>query len=327
VQHHACTHAARALPRSQRSAPTNLRNRAGSSARGIALAHALSWVTKIQASRARLGRAMIEDSFYDGLADEMVAKWNRLRAFTGHPGTVGFHHEEILRETLRGVFSPRFQMRSGFVFTAKDNVSQQGDILIVDENYTAPYIFRHGDLVVARPEAVKIVIEVKTTLTRKTFNDSLANLASFQAVADRGAPQNHPATFLFAFDGPRLTPKTMHNWYAKSTLAHILNNYPVMILVLSRGALRFVGNGNDLRNTDVFGHRMLTESDGSFPPKARCLAQFLAAIRNHVDIRVGAKSTAYNDITGPFPGLSRQLLKYGAGLAEVPIIVQTTPKP
>lgn len=270
--------------------------------------------------RSKLGARLVyvapmtDLAFYEGLAQEMLGRLNRLRSFTQHNLSVGLHHEEILRSTIRNIISPRFQLRSGFAFAGQGAVSRQGDILIVDESDPAPYFFREGDLVVVRSRALACVIEVKTTLNKKAFLDSLINLASFQEVAARARTQHagtfkHPWTFVFTFGGG-MAPEILGRWYQSVTLADECKNYPKWILSLKGGLLRC----RQRPGTDEWCHYFVGDPNSRRGSKAKELSVFLAGIRKAVEYRVGIESNPYDDAAMENLHWSLQSFHYGRGL-------------
>jgi hypothetical protein len=119
-----------------------------------------------------------ELSYYDSFAAEMMSKFQRLSQLVSHGGSNGSYHEEILRTVLRNFLSKRYSVKTGFIYQDNLNVSKQIDILIIDENVPAAYIFQEGDFAVVTPKAVIAAIEVKTTLTPIEFESALRNIAS-----------------------------------------------------------------------------------------------------------------------------------------------------
>jgi len=96
----------------------------------------------------------MDECFYLGLANELAAKLRRVSSFVKHGPSIGVYHEEALKAILGTMLPSRFHLRTGFVYTAEKGASQQGDILIVDENDPDAYYFREGNFVVANPRAV-----------------------------------------------------------------------------------------------------------------------------------------------------------------------------
>lgn len=79
-----------------------------------------------------------------------------------HPTTIGTAREEIWGEIFEGLIPKKFVVeRSVFLIDAKDNVSKEVDLVIMDEMYT-PYIFRYGSIKFIPIEAVAAVIQCKS---------------------------------------------------------------------------------------------------------------------------------------------------------------------
>lgn len=84
-----------------------------------------------------------------------------------HPTTIGTAREEIWGEIFEGLIPKKFVVeRSVFLIDAKDNVSMEADLVIMDEMYT-PYIFRYGSIKFIPIEAVAAVIQCKSTSVDK----------------------------------------------------------------------------------------------------------------------------------------------------------------
>ena len=84
-----------------------------------------------------------------------------------HPTTIGTAREEIWGEIFEGLIPKKFVVeRSVFLIDAKDNVSMEADLVIMDEMYT-PYIFRYGSIKFIPIEAVATVIQCKSTSVDK----------------------------------------------------------------------------------------------------------------------------------------------------------------
>ena len=84
-----------------------------------------------------------------------------------HPTTIGTAREEIWGEIFEGLIPKKFVVeRSVFLIDAKDNVSLEADLVIMDEMYT-PYIFRYGSIKFIPIEAVAAVIQCKSTSVDK----------------------------------------------------------------------------------------------------------------------------------------------------------------
>ena len=87
---------------------------------------------------------MSDLEFYHGLATELLGQFGRLNRFTGHAPSVGKYHEEIIKDCIASFLSARFSIRSGFSYSDDHQVSDEGDLLIVDESDPSPYFFSEG---------------------------------------------------------------------------------------------------------------------------------------------------------------------------------------
>jgi hypothetical protein len=176
----------------------------------------------------------MDEHFYFGIANELAAKLRRVSSFISHGPSVGAYHEEALRSVLRTLLPDRFSLRTGFAYDPEQGVSNQGDLLVVDEHHPAAYFLREGDFAIVSAEALVCVIEVKTKLTKKTFLDAIDTLYSFRKI---GGIPNHPITFLFAYEGAPLKLATLDAWYKATHVPDALPNYPWAMCVLNQGAI------------------------------------------------------------------------------------------
>jgi len=118
------------------------------------------------------------NTYFDSFAAELSAKFRRIGHLVANTGATGDYHEEILRVVLRNFLSRRFSVKTGFVYRDEDAVSNQIDIMIVDEYDGTAYIHQEGDFAIVRPRSVVAVIEVKTILDRQRFDQAVANVAA-----------------------------------------------------------------------------------------------------------------------------------------------------
>lgn len=130
----------------------------------------------------------VQAEYFDGFANELNGKFQRLRHLVKHNGTSGNYHEGILRTVLRNFLTKRYSVKTGFIYKNSTEVSNQMDIIIVDENSPAAYVFQEGDFAVVMPEAVVAFIEVKTTLTSQELESAVDNIASAKSLYERACP-------------------------------------------------------------------------------------------------------------------------------------------
>lgn len=121
--------------------------------------------------------------FAGSFADELSALSDRIKRLVRHTGTVGTYREGLLQALLRKHLPERYHVATGFVF----GCPRQVDVLVYDRIDYAP-IFREGDLVVVPPQAVRAVIEVKTTLTAAELDSSLALVSEVSQMDDVDPP-------------------------------------------------------------------------------------------------------------------------------------------
>lgn len=101
-------------------------------------------------------------------SDELLAKSRRIDYLIRHTGTVGTYREDLLRNTVRQLLPTRYQANTGFI----ENSPRQLDIIVWDASRFAP-LFRDGEVVVVPRDAVRGVIEVKTTLDTTALDAGL----------------------------------------------------------------------------------------------------------------------------------------------------------
>lgn len=158
----------------------------------------------------------LEPSYFDSFASELNGKFQRLRHLTDHDYSSGDYHEEILRGVLRNFLTKRYSVKTGFIFKEEHEVSRQIDIIIVDENAPAAYVFQEGDFAVVMPEAVVAIIEVKTTLGSEEYDLALENIASAKKLFEN--PINHPG-IIFGYQSStndrKMTDTVINNWFKR----------------------------------------------------------------------------------------------------------------
>jgi len=221
----------------------------------------------------------IHSQFYRSIAEEMISKVRRLNTFIKNPWAIGFHHEAILKETLKSILPNRFTFKTGFVF-AEGEASSQIDIIIIDETKVNSYFFKEGDLVIVHPDAVVCGIEVKTTLDINTFKEAIESISSLKVLYKKGySRKRNTGGFVFSFEGPNFSldngNKLCDRWW-KSISNRDYFLYPQMIFVLTQG--RF-----DLRTDkkDQWGHYFIMDEKSDL--KVNSLSVFLSLIKYYCD--------------------------------------------
>lgn len=250
----------------------------------------------------------MDERFYLGLANELLAKFRRVSSFVSHRPSIGTYHEEALRTVLRLMIPDRFSLRTGFVFHPDNGASQQGDILIVDEMDAGAYFFREGNFAIVNQTALACVIEVKTSLNKSSFKKALKGLASYQRVTTKPLP-----TALFAFEGASFTPARLDDWYKSVELPDEIKCYPWSICALSRGLISLRCPPGD----SEWGH-YVSLGEASRGPKLKNLSLFLQTIRKAVLLQAMSMENPFQ--LSLLDGLSRsaQFFRFGSGIRQVP---------
>lgn len=247
----------------------------------------------------------MNEQFYRGLADEMVAKLRRVASFVRHAPSVGAYHEEALRSLLRSMLSDRFSLRHGFAYDANLGASFQGDILIVDEHHPGAYLFREGDFAIVAPEALVSVIEVKTNLTKSSFVEAMECLYSFRRVSPQ---RSNPTTFLFSYESASFSPKTLSSWYSAVKVPNQLGNYPFAVYSLDQGVILQV------LNPDKTACHRPVEGERGRGPKVQSLSVFLQVIRKAQLLYAGVQTNPFTNAL--FDGLAYSRFGYTFGPEE-----------
>ncbi len=183
--------------------------------------------------------------YFESFASEIISKFQRVKNLVSHRPSSGDYHEEIIKVVLRNFLSKRYSVKKGFLFAGDGKVSNQIDIMIVDENIPAAYIFQEGDFAIVLPEAVVAVIEVKTTLNAPDFVSAVENIASAKKL--REFPVTLPG-IVFAYDGTKPTDRILDGWFKKQIFLKYKNDSvftPNTFFFLNHGCLlsRFTREG------------------------------------------------------------------------------------
>ena len=150
----------------------------------------------------------IDTSYFDGFTNELNGKLMRLRHLIKNYQADGNYHEEILRVVLRNFLTKRYSVKTGFIYKDVKNISNQMDIIIVDENSPAAYIFQEGEFAIVMPEAVMAYVEVKTTLSVGEHDKALKNIASAKKLMEN---QYSTAGIIFGFRSDAHSKSTINN--------------------------------------------------------------------------------------------------------------------
>lgn len=99
-------------------------------------------------------------SFHKSLSAELQSVKDRIRNLVSHWLSDGEHKEIVLQTVLRRHVGQSFVVGKGFIVD-QNTASGQIDLMVVDGS--SPTLFRDGDFLIVTPDAVRAVIEVKTS--------------------------------------------------------------------------------------------------------------------------------------------------------------------
>lgn len=91
-----------------------------------------------------------------------------------HPAEFGAYRENVLSDLLRSFTPNTYDLSNGFIITPDNKVSTQCDILVVSRNSVTLF---NKDIKFHPFEQVAGIIEVKSNLSRKQFEQALRKLA------------------------------------------------------------------------------------------------------------------------------------------------------
>ena len=264
--------------------------------------------------------------YFESFANEITNKFRRLQSLTRHSTASGDYHEEILRVVLRNFLSKRFSVKKGFVYAGSGKVSKQVDIIIVDENCPAAYIFQEGDFAVILPQAVVAIIEVKTSLDASKFDQAIENISSVKSLME--FPANLTG-IVFGFDGTKPTDKILNNWFKRPIPSSFKNKEvttPDAIMFFSNNTLLVRCNDNVKIGPDGrYYHRLCGSNEQSFQIDgiAFQMSAILAMIINACEQKEFTQSHYFSDRQGSQlmqaerGDLSLERFSFGEGKSQV----------
>ncbi|WP_124775608.1 DUF6602 domain-containing protein [Micromonospora inaquosa] len=258
-----------------------------------------------------------------------------------HYPSLGQYKERVLAETIRGYLPTSVQVGTGFVLFPHNNssnlakseffdplnqsaysISRQCDVLVYDVSQIPP-VFRDGDFVVVRPEAVRAVIEVKGSLSIPQLDDALASFHDFgtkwratqlfyRERSQRRTPK--PGLYIMAWKirnnsngRPLTTPGKVRERIARFYMAHMthenLAGYPYLsrLFIHNECDISEIHDFSDIDNYS-FGWRSFDgrftriDSEGRpFRDKDRTIAALLASLHWHAGSQHFNRFFSYTD--------------------------------
>jgi hypothetical protein len=263
------------------------------------------WFGAVQMERDSFSRKDYLATF----SDELLAKSRRIDYLIRHTGTVGTYREELLRSTIRQLLPTRYQVSTGFL----ENSPRQLDVLVWDAERYAP-LFREQDVVVVPSEAVRAIVEVKTTLNTSALDEALDILYEVMRVEQPAIPVFKG---IFAFESEYKSDvaiaeriRTFHN--SLQADGHISRQHRYLMQGITAVCVP--------HHNYVFQRYVLMEDENTFPqPQLFSLqpewpgdvrtAAFLSQLLSHLDIEPGPKRSQGRSFAPIFQECRTELLK------------------
>lgn len=262
--------------------------------------------------------------YFESFANEIASKFRRLQSIVGHPTTSGDYHEEILRAVLRNFLSKRFSVKKGFIYAGPDQVSKQIDLMVVDENSPAAYIFQEGDFAVVIPQAVVAIMEIKTALNAPDFDQALENISSAKSLIE--FPANLTG-IVFGFDGTNPSDDILDDWFKRPTPSKFKDKdflAPNAIMFLTAKTLLVHCNEQGQIAPDgKYYHRIGTDDEGKLHGADFQLSVILAMIINACEQKEFTQTRYFADRQGfglvqlERGGISLDRFKFGEGKSKL----------
>ncbi len=140
----------------------------------------------IRHTRRRNGHSMRDPARYVGYKDEILARRQQVLSITAQSKIKGDYSESLLRELFSRHIPNKYKIAHGLIFDEKHSkISRECDIIVYDQSVKPFFSAPSNDLVIVSPDAVKIVVQVKSNLTSKTLGDAICNLRSVKALDNR----------------------------------------------------------------------------------------------------------------------------------------------
>lgn len=110
--------------------------------------------------------------YHKTINKEICLLKDKLKYLTKHSLANGNYREIILSNTIKKHLPEKYSIGTGFIVKqcetrGNHEVSTQVDLMIYDNSY--PVLFREGDFSIVTTDAVRAIIEVKTSFGRTTF--------------------------------------------------------------------------------------------------------------------------------------------------------------
>jgi hypothetical protein len=145
--------------------------------------------------------------FYKLLSAKLLAEADMVTSWLGdaHWGEVGRSREAALRNMIVTYLPKGLACGTGFVRGPDGDMSRQCDLVVYEDDMLPP-LYAEGDFVIVRADVVRLVIEVKSTLTKPDFVRAVRNISQAKRLDDR------IAGLIFALAFPKASSPPLARW-------------------------------------------------------------------------------------------------------------------
>lgn len=229
---------------------------------------------------------MTREDYYRQQAKTILSELSRARElFSKHKPSIGYVGEQVLRNALVNIMPKGYGTCQGFVINKKiadeqKQISRQCDIIIYRKNKDA-IEYSCGDLSVINASSVVAVIEVKSSITQRTFTTTFN---AFEILTQLGVPYK----FVFIFGS--ITLKTLERWIRnKQIMTHDTPLYdwsdvellPKAILSLQSHKYFVLDHiQNDYNDWVGYASYIIKDKEKK---EISCLQEFLASLMDLID--------------------------------------------
>jgi hypothetical protein len=115
--------------------------------------------------------------YYKKIQEKVIMQRDIINSLIKDQRVIGDYYEAIIRDLIRENVPEAFAVGRGVIISKEGKTSRECDIIVYNAAEYGPF-FKSGVIVVINPEAVRCVVEVKGTITRKSLSDAVKNLSS-----------------------------------------------------------------------------------------------------------------------------------------------------
>jgi len=155
--------------------------------------------------------------YYASIEAELRARRQKIISLARNPKILGDYYEDIFRDFLRSLISERYGIFHGRIYHDDTLYGEydEYDVIIVDTFEYHP-IFKAGEFLITDPESVRVVVQVKGTLTSKGLEQAYKNLLSAREL-NEGI-----LCFIFCFKNRASTEKIIEKMSKENSPIHAL---------------------------------------------------------------------------------------------------------